>query len=62
VKRNKNLNHVVPNFRNGSDYGYACLDERVSLSFKRCGSRGIVVRPYGYDVDSFRCDFHLADF
>ena len=32
----------------GSDYGYACPDKWVSLSIRRCESRGVVVRSYGY--------------
>ena len=29
-------------YKKGSDYRYACPDKRVSLSFKRCGSRGVL--------------------
>ena len=46
------LSHVQPSEIHG----------RVSLSFKRCGSRGVVVRRYSYYANGFRFDSHLADF
>jgi len=53
--------HPVTNIL-GSDYGYACPDKRVTLSFKWRASRGVAVRRYAYYANGFRFDSHLADF
>jgi len=49
-------------FRKWPGYRYACPDKTVSLSFKRYGSRGVVIRRYAYCSNGFRFDSHLAYF
>jgi len=55
----------ILDFFQGSAYGYACPDKRVSLSFKRRTSRGVAFRRYVCyyaNGNGFRFDSQPRDF